>query len=502
MIKKNTVIIIILLISIAGIILPQTLNDLDEVWNYNFARCVADGLYPYKDFNMVQTPLLPIICGMVLRLTSNELIVMRILAVILVTTILFVIYKILEILKIHKYIINIFMIGIYLLSYKYFCIDYNFSVLLIILLTIYFELKNFEKCKQIIKLNFKQDLLLGILVGTSILFKQTTGLFLSIIFIFYKLLLVDNKEKFKEAFKIIIIRLLGVIIPIFIFVIYLIVSNTLIDFLDYTVYSLKTFSNKISYTNLLKGKYGIILSIFSILVPITIMVTYIITICRKIKTENQNLLFIFFAYSVASLIVIYPISDGIHFIIGSIPSIIAMFFMIWLLLNKAIQNKKIRFVIKCFLEAFTIMIILIIAIYEGIISFNYLKTCNKYNQLKHFKYIPASYESTKKIDDFILEENRKGKNVYILDATAALYMIPIDKYNKNYDMFLKGNLGADGEEGQIENLKKENDNTVVLIMNNSYSRNWQTPEKVRKYIIDNWTKRGEIEKFDIYEKEK
>lgn len=501
MIKKNTVIIIILLISIAGIILPQTLNDLDEVWNYNFARCVADGLYPYKDFNMVQTPLLPIICGMVLRLTSNELIVMRILAVILVTTILFVIYKILEILKIHKYIINIFMIGIYLLSYKYFCIDYNFSVLLIILLTIYFELKNFEKCKQIIKLNFKQDLLLGILVGTSILFKQTTGLFLSIIFIFYKLLLVDNKEKFKETFKIIIIRLLGVIIPIFIFVIYLIVSNTLIDFLDYTVYSLKTFSNRVPYINLLKGKYGITLSIFSVLVPITIIVTYIITICRKIKTENQNLLFIFFAYSVASLIVIYPISDSIHFIIGSIPSIIAMFFMIWLLLNKAIQNKKIRFVIKCFLESFTIMLILIIAIYEGIILFNYLKTCNKYNQLKHFKYIPASYESTKKIDDFILEENRKGKNVYILDATAALYMIPIDKYNKNYDMFLKGNLGADGEEGQIENLKKENDNTVVLIMNNSYSRNWQTPEKVRKYIINNWTKRGEIEKFDIYEKD-
>ena len=55
---------------------------------------------------------------------------------------------------------------------------------------------------------------------------------------------------------------------------------------------------------------------------------------------------------------------------------------------------------------------------------------------------------------------------------------------------------------ELENLKKENDNTVVLIMNNSYSRNWQTPEKVRKYIIDNWTKRGEIEKFDIYEKEK
>ena len=29
----------------------------------------------------------------------------------------------------------------------------------------------------------------------------------------------------------------------------------------------------------------------------------------------------------------------------------------------------------------------------------------------------------------------ENKNVYILDASAALYMVPIDRYNKNYDMF-------------------------------------------------------------------
>ena len=79
-------------------------------------------------------------------------------------------------------------------------------------------------------------------------------------------------------------------------------------------------------------------------------------------------------------------------------------------------------------------------------------------------------------------------------------MIPLDKYNKNYDMFLKGNLGTKGEIGQIENLEKE-ENIVVLILNDNYSRNWQNPEKVRKYIINNWNKKGEIGKFDIYEKE-
>ena len=79
-------------------------------------------------------------------------------------------------------------------------------------------------------------------------------------------------------------------------------------------------------------------------------------------------------------------------------------------------------------------------------------------------------------------------------------MIPIDKYNKDYDMFNKGNFGAKGEEGQIEKLENTS-HTLVLIMNGNYRRNWQNPEKVREYIIENWTKIGEIRNFDIYEKQ-
>ncbi len=42
-------------------VLPRNLADLDEIWNFNFARNIANGLIPYKDFNMLQTPLLPFI---------------------------------------------------------------------------------------------------------------------------------------------------------------------------------------------------------------------------------------------------------------------------------------------------------------------------------------------------------------------------------------------------------------------------------------------------------
>lgn len=497
-ILKNILIILILFLTVAAVIVPKELNNLDELWNYNFARNVADGLLPYKDFNMVQMPLLPMICGTILKLTFNELAVMRILAVLLITAILYVTYKIFKILKINQYIVNILIIGIYLLCYKHFCIDYNFAILLVILITMYLELKNLSNGKEVLSLN-KNDFLLGILVGTSVLFKQTTGLFLSVIFIFYKLLLASKKEEFKKIFKIILIRLMGILIPIVLFAIYLNVNNIWEDFLDYTIYSLNTFTNKISYVNILKGIYGFIIAILGILVPVTIIGMYFISVCKKIKTDEQKNIFILFCYSVTAFIVVYPISDSIHFLIGSFPTLISLGYIVWLLAHKSINKNKIKYTVKYFLQGFTSISICVIVIYSIITLFQYASNCNQYNELEHFKYIPAFSEGIQKIDDFILEQNKEGKEVYILDATAAIYMIPINIYNKDYDMFLKGNLGSKGEKGQIEKLENTT-NTVVLIMNENYRRNWQNPEEVRAYIIDNWTKIGEIQNFDIYEK--
>ena len=77
-------------------------------------------------------------------------------------------------------------------------------------------------------------------------------------------------------------------------------------------------------------------------------------------------------------------------------------------------------------------------------------------------------------------------------------MIPINKYNKNYDMLLKGNLGENGE----ENLKQEigeSKNTQYLILKDKFNKNWQTPLDVIEYVKTNKNKIGEIEIFDIYE---
>ena len=88
---------------VAPVILSRNLSNLDEIWNYNFARNVANGLVPYKDFNMITTPLLPFICAIFLKLFANELIVMRILSIFLISIIYFLIYLILKKLNINKF---------------------------------------------------------------------------------------------------------------------------------------------------------------------------------------------------------------------------------------------------------------------------------------------------------------------------------------------------------------------------------------------------------------
>lgn len=155
--KAIFIVLIIMLLAVSQSILTRKLGDLDELWNYNFARNILEGKLPYRDFNMVQTPLFPMISAVFLAVLGNELIVMRIIAIIIATSILFMCYKILEILKIHKIMIYVVLIGMYILLVTKFMADYNWFTLLITLIIMYLELLNLEKTQNILNFKFKND---------------------------------------------------------------------------------------------------------------------------------------------------------------------------------------------------------------------------------------------------------------------------------------------------------------------------------------------------------
>ena len=128
----------------------------------------------------------------------------------------------------------------------------------------------------------------------------------------------------------------------------------------------------------------------------------------------------------------------------------------------------------------------------------YLYTQMDKSVLNHFSNIPISstlQDRIIEVDEYIKDEER---DVYILDSEAAVYMIPLDKYNKDFDMFLKGNLGSASEEGQIEKIKNM-ENALILIKNDKMALNWQTPTKVIEYVKTNLKKIGTVSFFDVYE---
>lgn len=489
--REDILVFVFFVITTSAIILTRNLNNLDEVWIFNTARNVANGLLPYKDFNLVTTPGLPIFCGMILKIFGTEMFIMRIMAIITNSLIMFIIYKILKTFKIKKEFSLLISIIIMKLLIESMCIDYNFIILLIALITLYIELKTYKKSNNIFEYNLRKEILLGILAGLSITMKQTTGICFVIAFIGYKLLAVRNKEDFRSVLKISIIRFLSSMIPVIILLIYLLCNNIMNEFIDYAILGIKDFSNSISYLNLLKGK----LSILAILVPITIIISLYISI-RK----NNQIITILFAYSVSTIVVVYPISDNVHFLIaGTITIITGIYLLKELYENKfkGILEKSIIIWIENFIKALIIILILImvgVSIYRLI---NYIINFKEYKNLENFKYIPVSKELEEhiiKVDKYLEEQQN---DVYIVDARAAIYMIPINRYNKNYDMFLKGNIGGKGSKGIIEDLQSK-ENIALLILKDKRSLNWQTPIDVIEYVQNKYEKIGEIEGFEIW----
>ena len=181
---------IIMILLFSATVLPRNLANLDEIWNFNFARNIANGLIPYNDFNMLQTPLLSFILGGIFKIFGQELFVMRIVSIILGAGIIFVAFKILKELKLNTKwsILSSGLLFLFIISDFY--IDYNYAILFITLLLIYIELKYKNY-------GIRYNLLIGLLAGITILLKQSTGIIISGITILYLILEKRDKETGK-----------------------------------------------------------------------------------------------------------------------------------------------------------------------------------------------------------------------------------------------------------------------------------------------------------------
>ena len=504
-ISKDFILFIFIAVMVFSIIAINPISNLDEIWNYNTARAIAQNLIPYKDISMITTPLLPMITALFLKLIANEVIVSRVLASVLWGGVLFSIFKILKLLikEENTCLIIIALLG--LLFRDCYCIDYNILSLMFSLIILYIELKNIDKPHFE---NNKTDFLIGILAGLTVCTKQSIGAILAIIVVGYKIIFVQNKKEFIEYLKTAFKRIIGILIPMILVFIYLIATNSLQDFINYAVLGISTFSNKIPYAQLMNNDKKEI-QILSRIMPFILLAMAVLTIVLQNKKKKENIgnidnkILTMLIYSLSTIIIMYPISDEIHFLIAGTITFIGLAYILYLL-GITIYN-KINLQSKKKIYKITSLMISIIAIafiaVRGIENITEYTKQEKNETIEHYKNIKISeylQERINEIDIFILEQEKENKKVYILDAEAAIYMIPINNYNKDYDMFLKGNIGKDGQEGQIQKIKQKETNEIILIRKRNLQSNWQTPTEVVDYVRENLEFMGEVSIYEVY----
>mgnify|MGYP006916050038 CR=1 FL=1 len=346
----------------------------DEVYSYGTSYNVANGLLPYRDFNIIIGPIYCILFSPLIKLFGNYFILFKLEHCIFYALIFVLIYEKLG-LK------SIFLFFIFCARDPLF--GYNSFVLLLFLIVL---LLQDSKLKS-------KNIYIGIMIGLIIMSKQNIGFCLLIIYLFI------NRHNIKECFSIFIS-----IVPV---ILYLILTSTLKEYINFCYLGVVSFFDNF-YIN-----YSAIVGYLIFFVPFIYMI-----ITRK-KKDPEIL------YIIAFQSIIVPIFDSSHIFAGLIP--IAFYILL----------KNDNYVIDYYIKTFTTVFFLSFLITsvkdsQMITEDNYLKyqRVNKYvpNYLEEYsKYID-------KYDDyrvFLFMENSYLIKLY-RNETLDFYDM-IDKGNVGKD---------------------------------------------------------------------
>lgn len=409
--------------------------SLDEIWNFGFAHNIYKSLIPYKDFNMVITPLFPIIMSIPFFIFGSSMLIFHIEWAIILTLIFYLLHNYL---KEKSYLFILFMIFPLPISFP----SYNMFLFLLFLLII--KLEDIDA----------NDYLIGFILACLILTKQTVGLIMLLPTLYYL-----NKP--KKILK----RFIGCLIPGLIFIIYLILNNNLFEFFNLCFLGLLDFANKNN-----KG-----ITIFLILgILLLIIIIYLI---KKDKKNLKNYYFLAFF----SLLI--PIFDLYHF---------EIVFLAFLFIILTQINIKIKLNIKIFTIGIIIGLLLININYSKDNKFIYP------NQIKYFeyRYLSNSYINfTNNINKLI--NKYKDKEIIFISIDGYYFKI-INNIEINYfDLINSGNWGYNGSYNLLEKIKNKKDS--IFFVNKGDLNNNQTDKKVLEYVIKNGKVIEERNNYLIYQ---
>ena len=430
MAKYLIFILIFIFVLVFNLVISQL--GMDEIWNYGFSYNIANGLIPYKDFNMVITPFYPMFMALFM-IISKSLILFHMINSLIITILVFIIHKLT---KEKVYIV------IPLLIFPL-CIiqpNYNVFILFLFILLIYLEKEN------------KNDYLIGILLSLIFLTKQSIGIFLIPVSLYY---LKQNKKLLK--------RFIGFTIPIIIFIIYLLVTNSYKEFIDLCILGLFDFGKGNTNINML------------LIIPVVLVLILLISM-RK----NKN---IYNYYLLGFLSMCIPLFDLYHI------QIFIVAYLIILIVDdvKIFKPKLIGTLL--FIGALCINVI------KSNIDFkNYPNNINVFN----YRYIDKTgINNTNEVLKYMKKYNNK---VMFIGPVGYYYKLIANQKLTKLDLINEGNLGYNGANKLLKQVKELDDDYVFFINKNDNIDviGTQTDRKLVKYILKNYKKIDETKYYNIY----
>ena len=490
-IKKhdNICVFIYMIMALSVYVYTVPLSSYDELWNFSFVYKITNGYEIYKDLNVIITPLFHYIGKLIFLLFGNNFISFRMYNIFIYSTLFTTIYSLFKKLKIEKLNAFVYILIIFLIIKDIIAAgaNYNLLVIIFVLLGIMLELKN---NKQNNKIN---NILKGLNLFCIFMTKQNVFVFYCIaIFILYLMQLKQIKTKSIIKDKIISVCIIcaSFIVPLIIFITYLAINNILYDFISYCFLGMFEFG----INNIVSNIYVIIY--FSIAI-IGIVLSILLLKIKEISKDIKSINFIFMPFQIIMLCCVYPIINMYHLKVSMLILIILMIYNLHNIFVKTLIDKKIlNRIIYTYITIMTLYFLL----FNSYMFIKYRNFDNVNYDINPYYNIIISSELKNNIIticSYINENEKNNIDTKIISYKADLYMNILNKNNKNLDLPFLGNLGKDGEDGLISEVRNLNSGTKILISKEKF---WQESEKLRNIIINNYKKIGEIEDYYIYEK--
>ena len=406
----------------------------DEIWNYGFAYNIASGLIPYKDFNMIITPLSPLLNAIFMMLLGKNIITLHIINSIICTCIFFFMKK--NYSKCYYIIYAIFLF--YSLP--------NYNILCLLLLYILIDIENIKG----------NDFIIGLLIGLIFITKQNIGIYLLIPSI------ITNIKNFKSLLN----RCCGFIIPIIILIVYLICTNSFYNFIDYCFLGINDFAKKNLSIN------------YIYLTVLILSIIYIIW--QYIKTKKNIFLYLLFYSFIA-----FPIIEDYHVMLVFIPTF--GFFLSNLNLNKRIIS-----------YAFILFITIIFSINIYTIHTEEFKYPNITNQYKFRRLNNSDAKSIELVSNYISEIDERlytiSSTAYLIKLESNKQINKYDLLNNGN----LGKNGAKKLINEIKNnCQKEKCVFLVDITDTYKPELTQFNQEIIHYIINNYNDYGNLYNYEL-----